>query len=154
MSDGELFFVNTNVLLYAIDPLRADKEPAARNWLSLLWQNGAGRTSWQVLHEFYSNALRKFHQPPAKARAVVEDLATWQPVDTSLTLIRRGWHWMDAAHISYWDALIVAAAELAGCSFLLTEDLQRGRRFGQVTVVDPFQSEPVEFRLQPRSGPS
>lgn len=154
MNDAELFFVDTNVLLYAVDPLRADKAAAARLWLSLLWENGAGRISWQVLHEFYSNALRKLRQPPRQARAVVEDLATWQPVDTTVALIRRAWHWMDAARIPYWDALIVAAAELAGCSFLLSEDFQRGRRFGEITIVDPFQSEPAQFRLQPRSPPS
>lgn len=154
MSGDELFFVDTNVLLYATDPLRADREPAARLWLSLLWQNGVGRVSWQVLHEFYANAIRKFARPPAMVRHAVEELVRWQPVETNLALIRRAWHWTDTARISYWDALIVAGAELAGCTVLLTEDLQRGRKFGEILVVDPFHSDPAEFGLQRRSRPS
>jgi predicted nucleic acid-binding protein len=154
MNGDELFFLDTNVLLYATDSPRSGKEPIARRWLSLLWTSGAGRVSWQVLHEFYANAVRKFRRPLPIAREIVEDLATWQPVDTSLALVRRAWHWTDAARISYWDALIVAAAELAGCTFLLTEDLQAGRKFGDVLVVDPFQSDPVDFGLETRSRPS
>jgi len=42
--------------------------------------------------------------------------------------------------VSWWDAVIVAAAQALGCSILLTEDLQHGHAFGEVRVVDPFRS--------------
>jgi predicted nucleic acid-binding protein len=52
---------------------------------------------------------------------------------------------MDAAHISYWDAMIVGAAELSQCRWLLTEDLQDGRSFDTVTVINPFRLFPEEI---------
>ena len=42
--------------------------------------------------------------------------------------------------ISFWDALIVAAAETAGAQVLYTEDLNDGQRYGQVVVRNPFRS--------------
>ncbi len=48
----------------------------------------------------------------------------------------------DRFGLSHWDALIVAAAQAAGCDHLLTEDLRDGQRLGDVTVVDPFQHRP------------
>ena len=63
----------------------------------------------------------------------------------TLGLIQRAWRWTDQAQVSYWDGLIVAAAERAGCAWLLSEDFQSGRTFGDVTVVNPFLHEPKDF---------
>jgi predicted nucleic acid-binding protein len=101
---------------------------AAREWLNHLWESGFGRLSWQVLNEFYVNATRKFRASPRKACQLVELYAVWEPVDATRASVRRAWHWMDAARLSYWDALIVAAAERTGCGWLLSEDLQDGRK--------------------------
>jgi len=143
----ERFFVDTNVLLYSSDPADPGKQRAAREWLTVLWERGAGTLSWQVLNEFYVNAARKAGASNATARALVEVFALWQPIDTSLGMIQTAWYWMDKAQISYWDSLIVAAAERGGCTWLLTEDLQAGRKFGSVTVADPFRARPEEFGL-------
>jgi predicted nucleic acid-binding protein len=150
MRAAERVFVDTNVLLYAADPADPAKRSAARQWLTGLWQNGAGRLSWQVLHEFYTNAVRKLRAHHAEARTTVELFATWYPIETSLGLIQRAWFWMDEARISYWDALIVAAAERAGCAWLLSEDFQTGRKMGAITVLNPFRSRPEEFGLAPK----
>ena len=122
-------FVDTNVLLYSVDASQPQKQRQARAWVAVLWEQGSGLLSWRVLHEFYVNALRKMPVPPPQARKFVETLAQWQPVETSLGLIKQAWHWTDQAQLSYWDSLIVAAAERAGCSRLLSEDFQPGRRF-------------------------
>jgi len=139
------FFVDTNLLLYSVDSSQREKRGKARRWLELLWEEGAGRLSWQVLHEFYANAERKMGLARLPARKMVESFAQWRPVEMSLGLIQQSWHWMDQAQLSYWDSLIVAAAERAGCAWLLSEDFQRGCRFGGVTVVDPFRQEPEGF---------
>jgi predicted nucleic acid-binding protein len=55
---------------------------------------------------------------------------------------------MDRAGIPYWDALILAAAETAGCRRLLSEDFQEGRRFGTIEVVTPFRSDPSAVLVQ------
>jgi predicted nucleic acid-binding protein len=149
MSAGERFFVDTNILLYSADPADPAKQQAARRWLAVLWERTAGCLSWQVLNEFYVNAVRKLRTPSPRARSIVELFALWQPIDTSLGLIQRAWHWMDKAGLPYWDALIVAAAERGGCAFLLSEDFQAGRKFGSVMAVNPLRTRPEEFRFLP-----
>lgn len=152
MNAGERFFVDTNVLLYASDPADRGKQEAARRWLTALWEQGAGCLSWQVLHEFYVNVIRKLRSPSRKARTIVELFVLWQPIDTSFGLVQRAWHWMDDAQLSYWDALILAAAERGGCAWLLSEDFQAGRKLGPVTIVNPFRARPEEFGLSIASG--
>ena len=70
----------------------------------------------------------------------MRDLAVWQPVAIDLAILERGWLLQNRYSLSWWDALIVAAAQSSGCSALLTEDLQNGQRFGGVRVIDPFAS--------------
>src|SRR5262249_2147330 len=111
----------------------------ARFHMTRLWESGNGRISWQVINEFLANAERKSALPRIQARQYVKQLATWDPVGWSIGLLEHAWHWADTAQISYWDSLIVAAAERSGCSILLTEDLQEGRQFGSVLVVNPFR---------------
>jgi predicted nucleic acid-binding protein len=147
MPAGDRFFVDTNVVLYSVDAGEPVKQKAAREWMSALWEHGAGSLSWQVLHEFYSNAVRKLGLKNVTARTTVESLAFWQPADHDFSLIRRSWRWMDEAQLSYWDGLIVAAAEQAGCAWLLSEDFQAGRKFGFVTIVNPFRERPESYGL-------
>jgi predicted nucleic acid-binding protein len=61
--------------------------------------------------------------------------------------VQRAWEWMDRAQLSYWDALILAAAERSGAVYLLTEDFQAGRRYENVQVINPFEHLPSEFGL-------
>jgi predicted nucleic acid-binding protein len=142
MSADGRYFVDTNVLLYVIDSARPEKRDRCKEWMNLLWENGAGRTSWQVLNEFYFNATGKLHASPKAVRPIVEQLTQWGPPGIGLGLVQQAWTWMDRSSISYWDALIVAAAEHTGCRYLLTEDLQDGREFGGVLVVNPFRTAP------------
>ena len=108
---------------------------------------GTGRLSWQVLHEFYCNAVKKMRLEPARAREIVEDLSHWRPVEASLGTVQRAWEWIDRAQLSYWDALILAAAERSGAAYLLSEDFQAGRRYQDVQVINPFEQSPSEFGL-------
>jgi predicted nucleic acid-binding protein len=143
MSDAKpLLFLDTNVLLYWLDTKDVAKQQMARKWVLAVWEAGQGRVSWQVLNEFYSNAVGKLRAPVREARAMVEVFVQLTAGEFGLPLIRRAWHWIDSAGISYWDASILASAEIAGCSYLLSEDFQTGRKFGEVTVVNPFKASP------------
>ena len=146
MNAADAFFVDSNLLLYYVDPTDRKKRSRADDWLNHLWAAGTGRLSWQVLHEFYWSAVRKMRLDSADARGIVGDLSQWRPVDTSLGLVRDAWEWTDAAQLTYWDALIVAAAHRCGVHYLLSEDFQEGRRFGGVQVLNPFEHSPAEFR--------
>ncbi len=143
-------FVDTNVLLYAFDARAPIKRALAREWVALLWESGRGRLSWQVLHEFYANAVRKTGVPPEPAREAVTAFSRWRPVDVTFGLIERAWYWMDTAQLSYWDSLILGSAERLGCRWLLSEDFQSGRDYEGVTAVNPFKTLPSELGLSRR----
>ncbi len=117
--------------------------------MEALWQEQAGRLSIQVLHEFYVTVTQKLSPglPTADARLDVRDLAAWHPVSLDMSLIEAAWSVQDRHSISFWDALIVSAAERAACETLLSEDLQDGHEFGLTTVVNPFLHRPEDVVL-------
>jgi predicted nucleic acid-binding protein len=147
MNGSDNFFVDSNVLLYCVDPVEFEKRRRAAEWMEALWRAGNGRLSWQVLHEFYWNGVKRMRLEAARAREMVEDLSHWRPVDTSLGLVHQCWGWIDAAQLTYWDALILAAAERAGARYLLSEDFQEDRLFGEIRVLNPFNHSPSEFSI-------
>jgi len=142
---GDSVFLDTNVLLYFFDERHQAKRTAARDWVARLWEHKAARLSWQVLNEFYANAHPKIGLPISEARSAILLFAQLEAVDTSAHLMQRGWHWMDSARLNWWDALILASAEQLDCRWLLSEDFQAGRKYGDVTVVNPFTKTPEEL---------
>ncbi len=140
-------FVDTNLLVYCRDSSEAAKNPVAMEWLSQLWKQGNGRISFQVLHEYYVVVTRKLSGklPVAIARRDVLNLLAWRPVPTSRQLMENAWQIEDRYGLSWWDALVVSAAKIAGCRYLLTEDLQAGQDLGGLIVIDPFQTAPAEI---------
>jgi predicted nucleic acid-binding protein len=138
----ELVFVDTNVLLYARDAGEPAKQPRAAAWLGRLWRERTGRTSMQVLSEYYVNLTRKLSPglPPEEAWDDVAALMTWRPATVDEPLMRRAREIEQRHRLSWWDSLVVAAAQVQGCVLLLTEDLQDGGVYGGVTVRSPFAS--------------
>lgn len=136
-------FVDTNVLLYAYDTTERRRHTRARETLDRLWAGRLGRTSLQVLQEFYVNVTRANRPVLAvkDARDVVRGLLTWKPVEPDGPLLLAAWELQDRFSLSWWDALIVAAARRSGARTLLTEDLQDGQDFGGVRVVNPFRAD-------------
>jgi predicted nucleic acid-binding protein len=125
-----------------MDPTTSEKRATAAAWIAEIWANSLGRISYQVLIEFQSASTKVAPTASvAEIREFVRDYAAWNPVTTDHQLLEGAWRLQDRYGISWWDALIVAAAEVAGCEYLLTEDMQDGQRLGGVTVVDPFVHE-------------
>lgn len=138
-------FVDTNVLLYAVDLAHPQKHQLARHWRDTLWKTGQGRLSFQVLQEFYANVSRKWPKSTESARLEIEDLFTWQPVSINADILRSSWKIQHRFGISFWDSLIVAAAKAAQCSYLLSEDFQAGLDLDGLRVVNPFQTRPDQI---------
>jgi predicted nucleic acid-binding protein len=136
-------FVDTNVFIYAVDLADLKKQRAAQSWLADLWTNGNGRISFQVLQEFYSKVSQKNRAAREEARSEVRDLLAWNPVPVNAETLDRSWKIQDRFQLSFWDALIVAAAKASACRFLLTEDLQDGQNLDGVLVVSPFAHDPT-----------
>lgn len=138
-------FVDTNVLVYFRDASEPVKQRRARQWLERLWRDGSGRISAQVLNELYVTLTVKL-KPGLSQRAArdeLRDLVLWRPIATDAALIETAWSVQDHFGLAWWDALIVAAAHVAGCRWLLTEDLQDGQDLDGVVVVNPFSHEPA-----------
>jgi predicted nucleic acid-binding protein len=147
MSAGDGFFIDSNVLLYYVDPVDSSKQQRAAEWLDVLWSTGTGRLSWQVLHEFYWNAVKKMRLEPDRAQEIVQDISQWKPVDTTLGLMKQAWHWTEEGQLPYWDALILAAAQRSGARYLLSEDFQSERHYQDIQAINPFSHHPSEFAL-------
>jgi len=132
-------FVDTNILIYAHDIDAETKHATAKTVLRDLWSQRSGALSTQVLQEFYVNVTRKIATPLSRssARAVVESYTAWC-IDTTAAEISAAFRIEDEAGISFWDALIVAAARKAGAARILSEDLNAGQTISGVRIENPF----------------
>lgn len=135
-----LVFVDTNIFVYAHQANEPVKQPLAVEWLEQLWREQLGRTSTQVLNEYYVTVTRKIKPPlsPADAWGEIRNLAAWKPQPTDFELMSHGHEIQQRYRLSWWDSLVVAAAQLQNCALLLSEDLQDNAMYGGVTVRNPF----------------
>lgn len=132
--------VDTNVLVYVRDRTEEDKQRRAAEWMALLWELRLGRVSVQVLQEYYLTVTEKLDEPRTKeeAREDVIALTAWKPIVIDLDVLERAWTVQDRLGFSWWDALIVAAALVGRCRYLLTEDLQDEQEVEGLTILNPF----------------
>jgi predicted nucleic acid-binding protein len=137
-------FVDTNILVYSRDASEPAKQKQALAWMTRLWSEKTGRLSFQVLSEFYVTVTNKL-QPgmdPQSAREEVRLLLAWRPIPVEARVVEGAWRIQDRYKLSWWDALIVSAAQVSDCRYLLTEDLQENRNMGNVEVLNPFSTPP------------
>lgn len=137
-------FVDTNILVYKRDAGEPEKQHRAEAWMAHLWESRTGRLSVQVLQEFYSTVTTKLKPglDPEDAREDIRALLAWRPVSVDANVIEGAWFIQDRYQLSWWDALIVSAAQIGDCRYLLTEDLQADQTFGHVRVINPFADSP------------
>jgi predicted nucleic acid-binding protein len=135
-------FVDTNILLYAHDVSDPAKNRKAVELLTQLWADGNGVLSTQVLQEFAANLQRRISlsMTYAEVRRRIELYLEWKVVVNGGGSVLRGLEFKERNQISFWDAMIVQAAESAGCEVLYSEDLSHGQEYGGVLVVNPFLS--------------
>jgi predicted nucleic acid-binding protein len=139
-----LVFVDTNVLIYAVDEANLKKQEAAKQWRSELWKSRRGRISFQVLQEFYANVSRRWPAAREQTVAEIRNLLAWRPVSIDAAVLENAWKIEERYLLSFWDSLIVSAAKTASCKYLLTEDLQADQELDGVVVVNPFRGGPEE----------
>jgi predicted nucleic acid-binding protein len=132
-------FFDSNVLVYTDDRTAPDKRDRALELLAAARRSGTGVLSTQVLQEYFVSATRKLGVESALARRKVEIYSRFDLVPVNLDLILAAIDLHRLHGLSLWDSLIVQAARSAGCSILYTEDLQHGRRWGELTIVNPFR---------------
>lgn len=133
-------FVDTNILVYAHDPGCGAKHDRAKALVSRLWEQRSGVVSTQVLQELCVN-LRKVAKKPipqAEAKRMLADYLTWELVVNDGESIPEALELEERYQISFWDALIVQAANAAGVENLYSEDFNHGQMYGSVIAVNPF----------------
>lgn len=137
----ELTFVDTNVLVYAHDAAERVRQPVAQRALEALWSTRTGVLSTQVLQEFYvvATAPNKLGMRPSEAREIVALYSAWPVTLLDPVLILAASRRHETARLSFWDALIVEAARVAGAGTILSEDLGDGQRFDGIRVENPFK---------------
>lgn len=133
-------FFDTNVLVYGYDRRDPAKRLRALDLLADAIESGTGVVSAQVLSEFFNVVTRRLPNPLSSeiAETIVGELAAMLVVETDVALVQRAIGVCQRYGTSYWDALIVAAAERARCSRILSEDLNPGQSYDGVVVVNPF----------------
>lgn len=134
-------FIDTNVLVYLFDSRTPAKRRRAAELLDeIAARDSAPVISTQVLQEAYVALTRKLGEPAEETRAVLQSLEGGafdvQPVD--VPMIWQAAALSASARVSFWDALVVEAAREAGCSVVYSEDMQDGRDFDGVRIVNPF----------------
>lgn len=137
---SDVVFVDTNILVYAHDADAGVRRERAIERLQELWEADTGRLSVQVLQEFYVNVTRKLTTRVARstAREVVNTYGAWIREPTTADTVLRATDIAELAQISFWDALIVAAAEQVGAGRLFSEDLSNGQSIAGIKVVNPL----------------
>lgn len=136
----EKVFLDTNVIVYTTDPRFPDKRVRAVQLVEQAVGYNAGVVSTQVMAEYASVAVSKLRQEREFALKQLVLMERMEVVQVDGALIRRGLELQDRYAINFWDATIIAAAEYANCSTLLSEDLNPGQLYTTVRVENPFAS--------------
>ena len=135
-------FVDTNIFVYFRDSANERKQLIASECLSKLWENKTGYISTQVLNEYFVTVTKKIRMPLSVSDAWgdIEELEKWNPVILDFELLKTAYQAISIYSLSWWDALIIAAAKVCGCKSILSEDFSIEKDYFGVRVINPFIS--------------
>ena len=133
-------FIDTNILVYAYDRHDPRKQKIAQELLTDGIEQENLVLSVQVLGEFFTVATRHIPQPVTsdEAREIIATISILPVQEIDLAMVNRAIDTHQTYQIAYWDALIISAAERAGCRLILSEDLSKGQAYHDIWVRNPF----------------
>jgi predicted nucleic acid-binding protein len=128
------------VLVYAYDVDAGQKHDAARALIADLWRTRRGVISTQMMQEFYVTVCRKLSTRLDRltARAVIETYRAWPVHALDVSDVLAASELEERYQLSFWDALIIAAAQRMNADRVVTEDFQDGRRLEGILIENPF----------------
>ena len=132
-------FIDTNILVYSLDEQYPDKQLIARNVLRTLDQEHKAVISTQVLQEFYCAATKKLNVDAPRAQIFLKAFERFEVAVIEPQAIHTAIDISGLYQLSFWDALIVAAAAQTNCTELYTEDLNAGQVVQGIIIVNPFE---------------
>lgn len=133
-------FIDTNVLIYAEAGDTPEKQRLALQLLKQLYEEAQGVLSTQVLQEYCNVALKRLRLPAQHVRAQLGLYEQFEVVQVTPAIIHAALDLHQTRSIGFYDAIIVASAQTAGCNVLLTEDMNTGETMGGVRIFNPFST--------------
>ena len=136
----EKYFIDSNVLVYAYNRAEPRKRTVATELIASLLENRNAAVSVQVLGEFFRVVTRRIATPLSveQATAVIDVIGSLQVLDIDMAMVRRAIATHSRYGVNYWDSLIIAAAERANCTGILSEDFNSGQSYHGILAVNPF----------------
>ena len=136
----KLFF-DTNILVYAYDTHDLNKQNIAIDLILKNIRNGHGWTSTQVFGEFFNVVTKQIPDPltSEEAREAINHLSLLNITQMDMKLVSRAIDAHQQYQTTYWDSLIIASAEQANCSLLLSEDFNSSQEYFGAIALNPFE---------------
>ena len=134
-------FFDTNILVYAVDESSPLKRRQAMKIIDECQADQSFVISTQVLHELYNALTRRFTPayPHERAASVLTFFAQSRVIPQSVENTLAALELKTSLKLSWWDALIVEAAQRANANVLYSEDMQHGQRIGdRMKIINPF----------------
>jgi predicted nucleic acid-binding protein len=131
-------FLDTNILVYCMDDSDKKRKSRCRNLIKALTGHVHGVISTQVLQEFYVTATKKLRADPLTVKDILHSFRRFETVIVTPDTIRDAIECSLVNRLSFWDSLIVTAAESANCERLWTEDLNDGQIIRGVRIENPL----------------
>ena len=132
-------FFDTNILVYTIDSRDPAKQRKARETLHEAVKSHSPVISTQVLQEFYVAATMKLKADRLLVKGILHNFQNMEKVNNDPEMIEQAIDISILSKLAFWDSLIIAAAEKAGCEMIFSEDLNPGQSFRGIRLVNPFQ---------------
>ena len=132
-------FIDSNVLIYAVDDTDADKQRIARSVVYRAISSADFMISVQVINEFCAVSFRKLMKPVDEIDGFLSVLEGITTVPVLQSWTRRALWIMNRYNLQFFDSLLLAAAEANGCDEILTEDLNDGQVYCGIKAVNPFK---------------
>jgi len=136
-------FIDTNIFVYSIDQKDPNKRDKARNILKRLVEVHQPVISTQVIKEFYVIASTKLKADSFIIKSIVHNFRNLEVVNNDLELIEQAIDISTISRLSFWDSLIIAAAEKANCELVFSEDMNPGQTYRGLMLVNPFVREDI-----------
>ena len=132
-------FIDTNVLVYAVDGRNPAKQRTARAIVVESLRDGRSMLSVQILNEFANVAMKKLQMDEDEVQGYLAIFRRITVLTPSVETTLRALSLKKRYGIQFYDSLLLAAAESAGCTEILTEDLANGQTYGPVKARNPFK---------------
>ena len=134
-------FIDTNIFVYTLDKKDKVKQKKSRELLKKIVESHQPVISTQIIKEFYVVSVTKLKADTLIVKNIIHNFKNMEVINNDLDLIEQAIDISLISQISFWDSLVVAAAEKAKCDFIISEDLNSGQTYRGVLVVNPFEKD-------------